>query len=88
MDLLAGATLETPAQGAVVGPTLGCLLAEQFSVLRAGDRFWYENDIPPTSFSRGECCLDLDAGVSRCTGMSDEAFSHSTLQCNSTRSAE
>ncbi|XP_034243586.1 uncharacterized protein LOC117646626 [Thrips palmi] len=54
VDLLAGATLETPAQGAVMGPTLGCLLAEQFSVLRAGDRFWYENDIPPSSFSRAQ----------------------------------
>jgi hypothetical protein len=34
----------------VFGPTLTCLLAIQFSNLRNSDRFWYENDLPPSSF--------------------------------------
>lgn len=53
VDLLAGALLETPALGTIFGPTLSCLLSIQFDTLRNSDRFWYENDIPPSS-------LDLD----------------------------
>lgn len=51
IDLLAGALLETPALGTIFGPTLSCLLSIQFDTLRNSDRFWYENDIPPSSLS-------------------------------------
>lgn len=50
--MLAGAILEKPAPGAVVGPTLSCLLEHQFALLRNSDRFWYENDLPPSSLTR------------------------------------
>ena len=39
--------------GAVVGPTFGCLLGQQFQILKLGDRFWYENNIPPSAFTKG-----------------------------------
>ena len=52
VDLFSGALAETPLKGAVVGPTLGCIMAHQFALLRKADRFWYENDVPPSSFSR------------------------------------
>jgi hypothetical protein len=39
--------------GAVVGPTFGCLLGQQFQILKKGDRFWYENNIPPSAFTKG-----------------------------------
>lgn len=51
IDLIAGGLLETPSPGAVFGPTLSCLLAIQFSALRKSDRFWYENDLPPSSLN-------------------------------------
>lgn len=51
VDLLAGALLEKPALGTVFGPTLSCLLSLQFATSRNSDRFWYENDIPPSSLS-------------------------------------
>lgn len=51
IDLLVGGVLENPTEAAAVGPTFGCLLREQFIKLRNSDRFWYENDIPPSSLT-------------------------------------
>lgn len=51
IDLLAGALLEKPALGTVFGPTLSCMLSLQFANIRNSDRFWYENDIPPSSLN-------------------------------------
>ncbi|XP_021931926.1 peroxidasin homolog [Zootermopsis nevadensis] len=52
VDLIVGGILETPTFGVVLGPTFTCLLVHQFISVRNSDRFWYENDIPPSSFSR------------------------------------
>lgn len=49
IDLLLGGILEVPTEGAAVGPTFVCLLRQQLIKLRNSDRFWYENDIPPSS---------------------------------------
>ncbi|XP_076275092.1 uncharacterized protein LOC143206037 [Rhynchophorus ferrugineus] len=54
VDLLAGALLENPLPGAIVGPTLNCLLKEQFVLLKKSDRFWYENDLPPSSLTTSQ----------------------------------
>ena len=53
IDLFTGALAERSLEGAVVGPTIGCLLGVQFQKLRQGDRFWYENDLPPSAFNAG-----------------------------------
>ena len=42
VDLFTGLMSEERLEGALVGPTLGCLLALQFKNLRECDRFWYE----------------------------------------------
>lgn len=51
IDLLVGGLSETATLGTVFGPTLTCLLAIQFANLRNSDRFWYENDLPPSSLN-------------------------------------
>ena len=49
-----GGLAEKPLSGAVVGPTFGCLLGQQFQIAKKADRFWYENNIPPSAYSKGK----------------------------------
>ncbi|KZC13921.1 Peroxidasin [Dufourea novaeangliae] len=51
IDLLVGGILEIPNKGAAIGPTFECLLKKQFVKIRNSDRFWYENDLPPSGVS-------------------------------------
>ena len=46
--------MEDPVEGGRVGPTLVCLLTEQFARLRIGDRFWYENEAVFTPAQRDQ----------------------------------
>lgn len=54
IDLLPGALLETPLPGSIVGRTLNCLITQQFVLLKKSDRFWYENDLPPSSLTTSQ----------------------------------
>lgn len=54
IDLFTGGLAEIPNKGAAVGPTFGCLLGRQMYYYKRGDRYWYENDIPPSSFTKDQ----------------------------------
>ncbi|XP_013163386.1 PREDICTED: peroxidase-like protein 3 isoform X2 [Papilio xuthus] len=52
VDLLAGIMVERKLPGAMVGPTLACIMLDQLIRWRQSDRFWYENSIHPGAFTQ------------------------------------
>ena len=57
IDLYTGGLAEVPSKGAVVGPTFACLIGRQMFYYKSGDRYWYENDIPPSSFTKEQVVI-------------------------------
>ncbi|XP_014661482.1 PREDICTED: peroxidase-like [Priapulus caudatus] len=51
IDLFPALVSERPVPGALVGPTLQCILGKQFEAYKKGDRFWFENGNQPNSFT-------------------------------------
>lgn len=51
VDLFTGGLAERSLRGAIIGPVFACLLGRQFYFLKRNDRYWYENDLPPSSFT-------------------------------------
>lgn len=51
IDLWSGGVSERRMPGAQIGPTFACIIARQFSNIKRGDRFWFENGNQPSSFT-------------------------------------
>lgn len=51
IDPYSGMLAEMPIHGGMLGPTLSCILSDQFVRLRRGDRYWYETGELPQAFS-------------------------------------
>lgn len=53
IDLFPAGLAEVAVPGGLLGPTFSCILANQFSNLKRGDRFWYESRDQPKPFTPG-----------------------------------
>ena len=53
IDLFIGGVSEARIRGAFVGPTFQCIIAHQFLNLKRGDRYFYDLEGQPGSFSKG-----------------------------------
>lgn len=53
VDLWSAGVAEKPSAGSMVGPTFNCIISTTFRDLKHGDRFWYENQGWPSSFTQG-----------------------------------
>lgn len=60
VDLFMGGVTEIPLPGALVGPTFGYIISQQFENLRRSDRFFYTDLTKSVSFSSSKikipCC--------------------------------
>lgn len=59
IDIFPALISERPVPGALVGPTLQCVLGKQFEAYKKGDRFWHENGGQPSSFTSGKRFLAI-----------------------------
>lgn len=73
IDLFTGAMAEKPIIGGTVGPTFACIVAQQFTNLRHGDRFWYENGNVPNALTLSQLNEIRKATLSRiiCDNLDD-----------------
>jgi len=53
VDLHVGTLLELPEEGSMVGPITRCILSDSFFRYKYGDRFFYDVQGQPGSFTQG-----------------------------------
>ena len=77
VDLWAGGLAEDHSPGAVIGPTFGRIIGDQFTALRDGDRYYFENqnfDRQTLSEIKNTTLSDLILRNTDTTAMQSDAF--------------
>lgn len=96
IDLFPAGLAERSVVGGLVGPTFACIIGQQFSNLRRGDRFWYENPESESSFTAGQLqqirratlaqvlCKTMDAieTIQPFVFLASDALKNRRLSCN------
>lgn len=54
IDLIVGGISEKVHGDSLFGPTLSCIISDQFLRTRHGDRYYYKNENQPLPFSRAQ----------------------------------
>lgn len=65
VDLIVGAMAETTSEGSLVGPTLACLISEQFARTRVGDLYFYTHTEQPAPFTKRQLTEIRRASLAR-----------------------
>ncbi|XP_072402759.1 salivary peroxidase/catechol oxidase isoform X2 [Diabrotica undecimpunctata] len=78
IDLYTGALSEKPLEDSILGPTITCLILDQFFRLKHGDRFWYETLKKPQAFTSEQ--LDEIRKITLATIICDNADNLKTVQ--------
>ncbi|XP_046449770.1 chorion peroxidase-like isoform X2 [Daphnia pulex] len=65
IDVFVGGLAEVPFPGAIAGPTMSCLIAEQFNKLKFSDRYFYELGGQPHSFTAAQLAEIKKASLAR-----------------------
>lgn len=63
IDLYVGGLSEFPVTGSIAGPTLNCLLGENFAKIKYSDRYFYELGNQAHSFSAGKFFENILANI-------------------------
>ncbi|KAH3747981.1 hypothetical protein DPMN_182417 [Dreissena polymorpha] len=72
IDLFPGALSEKLVPGGALGPTMGCIIGDQFRRVKFGDRFFYQNQ--RTGFNEGMHTYVRNAFI-RCTTINRSVLS-------------
>lgn len=65
IDYIVGALLEKPEIGSMVGPSTACVIGDSFYRFKVGDRFFYDVQGQPGSFTAGTYILNIKLVVPR-----------------------
>lgn len=65
VEVTVGGSLESHVAGALAGPTLLCILTEQFYRTRVGDRYFYEHGDAHVAFTREQLIEIRKASMAR-----------------------
>ncbi|XP_045767254.1 chorion peroxidase [Maniola jurtina] len=84
IDLWVGGLLEEPVEGGIIGTTFANIIADQFTKLKRGDRYYYEygSDVNPGAFTPSQLAEIKKVTIARIVCDNSDGIEISTLSPN------